>query len=691
MSEAIIAVELLNEAEATQELERLAKQIAYHDLRYYQQDDPEISDASYDALRHRNQAIETQFPHLTRSDSPSDRVGASVASRFQKVAHAQPMLSLINAFGDDDVHEFDSRVRRFLNLGKEEHLDIVAEPKIDGLSASLRYEKGQLVLGATRGDGSLGEDITKNLRTITDIPETLSGNVPDIIGIRGEVYMGKGDFFALNQRQEAAGEKPFANPRNAAAGSLRQLDPEITSQRPLRFFAYSAGELSNAIGATHWEFLQSLKKWGFPINPLTRRCAAISKVLDIYREIGEQRAHLDYDIDGVVYKIDRLDFQDRLGMVSRAPRWAIAHKFPAEQAETVLEKIDIQVGRTGALTPVAHLKPITVGGVVVSRATLHNEDEIERKGLREGDHVIIQRAGDVIPQVVSPVINKRGHETTPYNFPTVCPECGSVAVRKPDEAVRRCTGGLVCPAQAVERLKHFVSRDAFDIEGFGAKHIETFYKEKIVKTPADIFRLSDIKKNLEKMEGWGSQSVANLMTGIEERRKISLDRFIYALGIRQVGQATAKLLARHYSSLLNLRTAAAEASDRNHNAYKDLINIDGIGPAVVDDITAFFGEAQNQTLLNELDALLDIQEFVVRTTTVSPVSNKTVVFTGSLEKMNRNEAKARAESLGAKVTGSVSKKTDFVVIGTDAGSKAKKASDLGIKVLTEEEWLKLLG
>lgn len=691
MSEAIIAVELLTEAEAAQELERLAKQIAYHDLRYYQHDDPEISDASYDALRRRNQAIEIQFSHLKRSDSPSDRVGASVASRFQKVAHARPMLSLSNAFGDDDVREFDSRVRRFLNLGKEERLDIVAEPKIDGLSASLRYEKGQLQLGSTRGDGSVGEDITKNLRTITDIPETLSGNVPDIIGIRGEVYMSRRDFFDLNQRQEAAGDKPFANPRNAAAGSLRQLDPEITSQRPLRFFAYSAGELSNAIGATQWEFLQSLKQWGFPINPLTRRCATIGKVLDTYREIGEQRAHLDYDIDGVVYKIDRLDFQDRLGTVSRAPRWAIAHKFPAEQAETVLEKIDIQVGRTGALTPVAHLKPITVGGVVVSRATLHNEDEIERKGLREGDHVIIQRAGDVIPQVVSPVINKRGPKISPYRFPMVCPECGSAAVRKSDEAVRRCTGGLVCPAQAAERLKHFVSRDAFDIEGFGAKHIETFYEEKIIKTPADIFRLADIKKTLEQREGWGPQSVANLMAGIEERRTISLDKFIYALGIRQVGQATAKLLARHYSSLRNLRIAAAAASNPNHSAYKDLLNIDGIGPAVVDDITAFFGEAQNQTLLNDLDSLLEIQEFLVPATTASPVSNKTVVFTGSLEKMNRNEAKARAESLGAKVTGSVSKKTDFVVVGADAGSKAKKAYDLGITVLTEEEWLKLLG
>jgi len=690
VSETIIAVELLIETEAAQELERLATEIAHHDLRYHQQDDPEISDADYDALRRRNEAIETQFPHLKRADSPSDRVGASVSSGFQKVTHARPMLSLGNAFGDEDVREFDARIRRFLGLGEKEPIDIVAEPKIDGLSASLRYENGKLLLGATRGDGAVGEDITRNIRTITDIPATLAGNVPDIMEIRGEVYMGKQDFFSLNKRQEAAGDKPFANPRNAAAGSLRQLDSAITSQRPLRFFAYSAGEQSAAIGATQWEFLQSLKQWGFPINPLTRRCPTVIDVLDAYREIGEKRADLDYDIDGVVYKVDRLDFQERLGMVSRAPRWAIAHKFPAEQAETVLEKIDIQVGRTGALTPVAHLKPITVGGVVVSRATLHNEDEIERKDVRVGDHVIIQRAGDVIPQVVRPVVEKRGDETTPYIFPMACPECGSAAVREADEAVRRCTGGLVCPAQAVERLKHFVSRNAFDIEGFGAKHIETFHEEGIVKTPADIFRIGDIKETLEKREGWGAQSVANLMTGINERRTISLDRFIYALGIRQVGQATAKLLARHYTSLSNLRSAAAAASDPDTSAYEDLVNIDGIGPAVVDDIVAFFREAQNQTLLDDLDSLLEIEEFAVQATTGSPINDKTVVFTGSLEKMSRNEAKARAESLGAKVTGSVSKKTDFVVVGADAGSKAKKAQDLGITVLTEEEWLDLL-
>ncbi|MFL2687291.1 MAG: NAD-dependent DNA ligase LigA [Alphaproteobacteria bacterium] len=691
MSETPTATDPLSEAEAAQELERLAKEIAHHDSRYYQQDDPQISDANYDSLRRQNEEIEIRFPHLKRADSPSDRIGASVSSSFKKVAHSRPMLSLGNAFGDDDVHEFDARVRRFLGLGEEEPVDIVAEPKIDGLSASLRYENGKLQLGATRGDGALGEDITKNLRTITDIPDTLAGDVPGIIGIRGEVYMRRNDFFSLNDRQEAAGDKPFANPRNAAAGSLRQLDSAITSQRPLHFFAYSVGEQSDTIDATQWELLHSLKRWGFPINPLTRRCSTISDVLDAYREIGEQRADLDYDIDGVVYKIDRLDFQERLGVVSRAPRWAIAHKFPAEQAETILERIDIQVGRTGALTPVAHLKPITVGGVVVSRATLHNEDEIKRKGMREGDHVIIQRAGDVIPQVVRPIVEKRGNNTTPFIFPTVCPECGSAAVREGDEAVRRCSGGLVCPAQAIERLKHFVSRDAFDIEGFGAKYIETFYEEGIIKTPADIFRLSDIRKMLEEREGWGAQSVANLMTGIEERRTISLDRFIYALGIRQVGQATAKLLARHFNSLLNLRTATARTNDPNHTAYEDLVNIDGIGPAVIEDIAAFFGEPQNQTLLDDLDKLLDIKEFVAQTTAVSPVSNKTVVFTGSLEKMNRNEAKARAESLGAKVTGSVSKKTDFVIVGTDAGSKAQKAQDLGVTVLTEEEWLNLLG
>lgn len=678
----------LNEAEAAQELARLAEKIAYHDQRYHTEDDPEISDAEYDALRQRNEAIESRFPNLKRSDSPSERVGGEVASGFQKVTHARPMLSLANAFGEDDIREFDARIRRFLGLDADAALDIVAEPKIDGLSAALRYQDGEFVLGATRGDGTVGEDITRNLRTITDIPQTLAGDAPAVMEIRGEVYMSKSDFFTLNERQEKAEQKPFANPRNAAAGSLRQLDSTITAQRPLRFFAYSAGEQSGPVGDTQWDFLQAVESWGFPINPLTQRCAGVEDVLAAYDEIAEQRAALDYDIDGVVYKVDRLDYQDRLGMVSRAPRWAIAHKFPAEQAETELEKIDIQVGRTGALTPVAHLKPVTVGGVVVSRATLHNEDEIKRLEVKPGDTVRIQRAGDVIPQVVA-VVRDGGRKD--FKFPDACPACGSAAIREADEAVRRCTGGLICPAQAAERLKHFVSRNAFDIEGFGAKHIESFYEDGLVRTPADIFRLAQHREDLLTREGWGEQSVTNLIAGIEARRRVPLDRFIYALGIRQVGQATARLLARHYSSLAALRRAAVDAQDETASAYQDLVNIDGIGPAVVEDIVGFFTEPRNQTLLDDLDGALEVEDFAAPDAGTSPVGDKTVVFTGTLEKMSRNEAKARAESLGAKVTGSVSKKTDFVVVGANAGSKAKKAEDLGITVLSEEEWLNLLG
>ncbi|HAA92883.1 MAG TPA: DNA ligase (NAD(+)) LigA [Rhodospirillaceae bacterium] len=684
-------VESLSEAEAAEELARLAEEIAYHDRRYHTEDDPEISDADYDALRRRNESIEIQFPALKRDDSPSERVGGQVASGFQKVNHARPMLSLGNAFGDEDIVEFDARVRRFLGLEASAPINIVAEPKIDGLSASLRYQDGKFFLGATRGDGAVGEDITQNLRTVSDIPETLSGDAPEVMEIRGEVYMSKSDFLALNERQVAADQKPFANPRNAAAGSLRQLDSTITAERPLRFFAYSAGEQSTPVGETQWEFLQTLKGWGFQINPLTQLCANVEEILAAYAGIAERRADLDYDIDGVVYKVDRLDYQERLGMVSRAPRWAIAHKFPAEQAETVLEKIDIQVGRTGALTPVAHLTPVTVGGVVVSRATLHNEDEIARKDVREGDHVVIQRAGDVIPQVVGVIEAKRADSAKQFEFPSECPECGSLAIREADEAVRRCTGGLICPAQAVERLKHFVSRNAFDIEGFGAKHIESFYEDGLVNTPADIFRLAEQGDALMTREGWGEQSVANLVAGIDSKRNVTLDRFIYALGIRQVGQATARLLARHYTSLTNIRNAAADAGDETAAAYQDLVNIDGIGPSVIEDIVAFFTEPRNHALLDDLAELLEIEDFAAPDAAASPVGDKIVVFTGTLEKMSRNEAKARAESLGAKVTGSVSKKTDFVVVGANAGSKAKKAQELGIKVLSEDEWLSLLG
>lgn len=675
---------------AAAELEELSAEIARHDALYHQKDSPEISDADYDALRRRCDAIEAAFPDLVRQDSPSRRVGAAPASGFAKAPHARPMLSLSNAFADDDVAEFVTRVRRFLGMDESAPLELVAEPKIDGLSASLRYERGEFVLGATRGDGAVGENITANLRTITDIPNRLGADAPDVVEIRGEVYMQRSDFFTLNERQEKAGEKPFANPRNAAAGSLRQLNSQVTAQRPLRFFAYSSGELSEPIADTQFDFLQKLKSWKFSINPLTAKCGTVDAVLNVYRQIEEQRASLPYDIDGVVYKVNRLDLQGRLGMVSRAPRWAIAHKFPAEKAQTTLNKISIQVGRTGALTPVAELKPVTVGGVVVSRATLHNEDEIIRKDIREGDTVVIQRAGDVIPQVVRVVTENRLENSVPFQFPDHCPECGSLAVREEDEAVRRCTGGMICPAQAVERLKHFVSRNAFDIDGFGAKHIEAFWHDGLIKSPADIFSLYDHREDLKGREGWGEQSVENLLSAIDERRTIGLDRFIYALGIRQVGQANARLLAKNYVSLTNLIEAMIAAEDQSGDAYESLINIDGIGPSVANDLTAFFLEPHNQQVLADLQTQLEISEFE-QSDVNSPISGKIIVFTGTLEQTTRNEAKARAEALGAKVSGSVSKKTDIVVAGPGAGSKAKKAEELGVTIMNEQEWLDMIG
>jgi DNA ligase (NAD+) len=670
------------------EWDRLLAEIAKHDILYHQNDAPEISDAKYDNLRRRADAIEKRHPHFANADSA--RVGAPPASGFAKVTHSQPMLSLSNAFDDNDVEEFANRVRRFLGLADDALVELVAEPKIDGLSASLRYENGVFVLGATRGDGAVGENITENLKTIVDIPLELPADAPDVFEVRGEVYMRRDDFFALNERQEAKDANPFANPRNAAAGSLRQLDSSITASRPLRFFAYSSGELSAPVSQTHQDFLKTLDSWGFSVNPLTRTCATVDALLDTYRNIGSERATLPYDIDGVVYKVNRYDWQDRMGMVSRAPRWAIAHKFPAEQAETILNEIFIQVGRTGALTPVAALEPITVGGVVVSRATLHNKDEIIRKDVRAGDSVIVQRAGDVIPQIVRVIPEKRSADSNPFEFPDHCPECGSLAVREEDEVVTRCTGGLICPAQAVERLKHFVSRNAFDIDGFGAKHIETFWTDGIVKTPADIFRLKDHQADLKKREGWGVQSVDNLMAGIEARTTISLDRFIYALGIRQTGQANSRLLARNYGGIDALMTAMSEACDAESEAYANLVNIDGIGPAVAADLTAFFNEPHNKGVLTDLMSVLTIEDFQ-QADDQSPVSGKTVVFTGTLEEMTRNEAKARAETMGAKVAGSVSKKTDYVIAGPGAGSKAAKAEALGVTVLSEQEWLELVG
>jgi len=668
---------------------QLAGEIRAHNAAYYQEDAPTVSDAEYDALFAQLVALEDAFPDLRTEDSPTRTVGAAPAQGFAKVRHTVPMLSLGNAFDDEDVGEFLARIRRFLNMGEDEPLEIVGEPKIDGLSVSLRYERGVFVRGATRGDGSEGEDITANLRTIDDIPNEISGNVPDVLEVRGEVYLPKSAFRALNAAQEAAGAKVFANPRNAAAGSLRQLDSTVTASRPLRMFAYSWGELSADIAETQWGFLETIATWGFQTNPISRLCASLDDILTLYRDIGEQRAALDYDIDGVVYKVNRLDLQNRLGFVSRAPRWAIAHKFPAEQATTILKGIDIQVGRTGSLTPVARLEPVTVGGVVVSNATLHNEDEIRRKDVRVGDTVVVQRAGDVIPQVVRVVEDKRPAGSKPYEFPVTCPVCGSEAVRDEDEAVRRCTGGLICSAQVVERLKHFVSRNAFDIEGLGAKHIVAFHADGLIDGPADIFRLEDRKDELLEREGWGAQSVENLLAAIRERRTIGFDRFIYALGIRQVGQATARLLARNYGTLDAWRNAMSEAQDRESQAYQDLLDIDGIGESVANDILAFLHEDHNRTVLDNLDSLLEIEPLAA-VANDSPVAGKTVVFTGTLEKMTRSEAKARAEALGAKVSGSVSAKTDLVVAGPGAGSKAKKAAELGVETIDEDAWLELI-
>ncbi|MDE0174606.1 MAG: NAD-dependent DNA ligase LigA [Defluviicoccus sp.] len=680
----------LTRAEAEAELARLAREISYHDERYHGRDAPEVTDAEYDALRHRNDAIEARFPDLVRDDSPSRRVGAAPSAGFAKVTHAAPMLSLGNAFDAEDVVDFYARVRRFLGLGADEAVEVVAEPKIDGLSISLRYEEGAFVLGATRGDGTVGENVTRNLRTMGDVPDRLTGDAPSVLEVRGEVYMGKADFLALNRGREESGEPPFANPRNAAAGSLRQLDPSITAARPLRLLAYGLGEFDGAVGDTHWEYLRNLRAWGFTVNPAAELCRSPEETIDLYRRISEARADLDHDIDGVVYKVNRFDWQRRLGNVSRAPRWAIAHKFPAERAETVLESISIQVGRTGALTPVANLRPVTVGGVVVSRATLHNEDEIARKEVREGDTVVVQRAGDVIPQVVLVVESKRPPSAQPFEFPDNCPQCGSLALREEGEAVRRCTGGLICPAQAVERLKHFVSRDAFDIEGLGTRHIEAFWREGLIARPGDIFRLRDHGAALAEREGWAERSVANLFAAIEERRTVPFERLIYALGIRQVGQATARLIARQYGTLPDWREAMAAAQDREGESWRELTDIDGIGPSVAADILDFFREPHNLEVVADLEAQLEISapEAVAAE---SAVSGKTVVFTGTLETMTRAEAKATAESLGAKVAGSVSRKTDYVVVGSDAGSKARKAEELDVEILTERDWGALIG
>ncbi len=695
METSLIPVEKLTETEAEKELERLSLIIAHHDRLYYLEDQPEISDAEYDALRLRNEAIEKRFPNLIREDSPSLRVGISLLGPFKKVKHRRPMLSLDNGFEDQDVYDFIDRTRRFLGLGADALVEIVAEPKIDGLSATLDYQKGHFDLGATRGDGTEGEDITANLKTIKDIPNFIqSTDFPKEIEIRGEVYMRHEDFMAMNDARVGQGLPIFANPRNAAAGSVRQLDASITANRPLKFFAYACDDYSPFHVKTHWEYLEKLKGWGFVVNPLARLCKDVEEVLIYYRELESQRGTLPYDIDGIVYKINRIDWQNRMGYSARAPRWALAHKFPAQKAETHLDNILIQVGRTGTLTPVAVLHPVTVGGVVVSRATLHNEDEIARKDIRVGDTVVIQRAGDVIPQVLNVVLEKRTPDSKPFQFPHVCPICGSHAIRLPDEAARKCIGGLICPTQAALRLRHFVSRDAFDIEGFGSKHVEEFYKEGLIHSPQDIFTLEARDKisltPLRTRAGWGSLSAQNLFKAIEARRRMPFHRFIYALGIPQVGQATAKLLARHYLSYTNWKEAMRAAKDPGSEAYATLLSIEGIGPSVSQDLIAFFDEPHNLSVLDALLKEVRVVDEKVPQVSSSPLSNKTVVFTGTLQQMTRPEAKVRAEALGAKVASSVSSKTDYVVVGEDAGSKAKTAKELGVKVLTEEEWLQML-
>jgi DNA ligase (NAD+) len=688
------------ETEAAAELERLALEIARHNRLYHADDAPEITDAEYDALVRRNAELERRFPNLVREDSPSRKVGSVPEGPLAKVAHALPMLSLDNAFSDEEVAEFVGRVRRFLKLGADEEVALTAEPKIDGLSCSLRYEKGVLVLAATRGDGAVGEDVTPNARTIADIPARLAGDAPDVFEIRGEVYMSKADFAALNVRQAEAGGKIFANPRNAAAGSLRQKDPAITAARPLRFYAHGWGEATELPADTQLGVMRAIEAWGLPLSLDIGRFTDQEALLGFYRGIEAKRADLGFDIDGVVYKVDRLDWQRRLGQVARAPRWALAHKFPAERAETTLEAIDIQVGRTGKLTPVARLTPVGVGGVTVTNATLHNADEIARLKVRPGDRVLVQRAGDVIPQVLENL--SPDADRPPYVFPTLCPECGSDAVREEGEVDVRCTGGLVCPAQRVERLRHFVSRHALDIEGLGIVHIESFFRDGLLQSPADIFRLT--RETLLARERWAEVSAANLIAAIDAKRRPPLDRFLFALGIRHVGEVTARDLARRYRSWAGLRATieaaiAARAAvaqalgetdekfrKRRNDAAAAVIETPGIGGEVAGALCDFFEEEHNREVLAALDEAGVEPADLVWETKQSPVSGKTLVFTGSLETLSRDEAKAQAEKLGAKVAGSVSAKTDLVIAGPGAGSKLKKAAELGVEVVDEAAW-----
>ena len=702
-------VELLTLRQAKAEHARLTTEIAAHDKRYYQHDRPTITDAEYDALRARYNAIEARFPELRTLESLSLKVGAAPSGKFRKVRHAVPMLSLDNAFAEQDVLDFAARIRRFLRLGDDETIAFSAEPKIDGLSMSLRYEGGALVTAATRGDGMEGEDVTANIRTLHDVPHKLKGrNVPDVCEVRGEVYMTKAAFLALNERQKAAGEPVFANPRNSAAGSLRQKDPAITASRPLGFFAYAWGEMSAMPADSQSGMIRWFEQCGFKTNPLTKVCHSVEELLAFHRRIESERSHLDYDIDGVVYKVDRIDWQERLGFVSRTPRWAVAHKFPAERAMTVLKDIEIQVGRTGALTPVGKLEPVGVGGVIVQNVTLHNEDYIkgiggdgeplrEGRDIRIGDTVIIQRAGDVIPQVVDVVLDKRPKSAKPYKFPTECPVCGSEAVREHDadtgrlDAVRRCTGGFICRAQAVEHLKLFASRRAFDIDGLGEKQIELFHEKGWLKEPADIFSLErKHRKELLEEEGYGETSVRNLFAAIDARREIALDRVIYALGIRHVGETTALSLARGYGSWAAFHDAALKVAKGDEEAIAEMDALDQIGDTVIEAVTYYFKEERNLAAVERLGKQIKVHD-AEKPKTDSKVAGKTVVFTGSLEKFTRDEAKATAERLGAKVSGSVSKKTDYVVAGPGAGSKLAEAQKHGVTVRSEDEWLALIG
>ncbi len=698
-----IELDTLTEEQARQELARLSDLLAEANLAYHSKDAPILSDAQFDELKQQNAAIEAKFPHLKRADSPSDQVGAPISDGFSKVSHAQRMLSLGNAFSQEDLQEFDTSLRKFLGLDETAPLSFTAEPKIDGLSLSLRYEQGVLVQAATRGDGQIGENVTENARMIADIPQQLEG-APQILEIRGEVYMSHSDFQALNTRQTEQGGKPFANPRNAAAGSLRQLDASITKTRPLRFFAYAWGELSEPLGATQLEAVARMKALGFAINPLMTLCENVESLFAHYNKIEEQRATLGYDIDGVVYKVNDLALQDRLGLRSTTPRWAIAHKFPAELAWTWLREIDIQVGRTGALSPVARLEPVTVGGVVVSNATLHNEDYIaglDNKGeeirggkdIRVGDWVQVYRAGDVIPKVADVDLSKRGDQPA-YSFPETCPECGSPAVREPGDAVRRCTGGMICPAQAVEKLKHFVSRAAFDIDGLGAKQVEAFFTDGWIKEPADIFtlrtRFGEGVQQLKNREGWGEKSAEKLFQSIDIKREIPFGRMLYSLGIRHVGERASNLLARHYGSWDSFLSAVDGSKDLEGPAWEALLSIDGVGSVMATSLILSFANANERALIDRLTAQLTIQDAEAPDVTDSPLAGKTLVFTGTLEKMSRAEAKVRAEALGAKVSGSVSSKTDMLIAGAAAGSKAKKAADLGVEVIDEDAWIVMI-